>query len=156
MKYTITLSLVIFSFATMSAEEIPHEVIKLQQDRNVKIQKIDEIYYQELEKIRDSHMKKGDLESANLVENLIRKKFFSLKSEWRYRFTGKNGTKIRIFQNGKMIEDGVEHPITFKKDSIIIHFEKRGWEELKVDYKDLSTISGMNSNKQKCSYTRLL
>jgi len=60
-------------FSSLFGAELPHAVRTLVEKRQDAISRIDNVFVQELEKIKVNYTKAGDLESANMVAELIKK-----------------------------------------------------------------------------------
>ena len=65
----------------LSGDEVPVELKTLQERRDREIHKIDQIYKEELLKLKSKYMKNADLASANQVEAILKSKFPSSGDE---------------------------------------------------------------------------
>ena len=70
---SILISSLVLLISVSQGVELPLEAKKLADQRSEAIQKIDAKYVQELEKIKVAYTKRGDLDSANAVAELIEK-----------------------------------------------------------------------------------
>ena len=61
----------IFGYSSVIAEEPPAELKRLNEQRDREIAKIDEIYMQQLEKLKAKYLKIGDLDAANQVAGIL-------------------------------------------------------------------------------------
>ena len=71
-KTAITAIFISFYFFQICAAETPPEIEALQAQRSRKIDEINRIYRQELEKIKLKYTKLGNLDSANIADALIK------------------------------------------------------------------------------------
>jgi hypothetical protein len=70
MKTTVAIFTLFLS--VLQADEMPlPELARLQEQRAIKIAEIDRIYIGQLEKLKSKYMKQSELESANLVNEII-------------------------------------------------------------------------------------
>jgi hypothetical protein len=72
MKAILTIPLLVAAASSLLAESLPQEALTLLKKRQDAISRIDETLVAELEKVKLSAMKRGDLDAANAVVALIK------------------------------------------------------------------------------------
>ncbi len=72
MKVPACLLASVLMLGLATAQELPNDLARLKEQREKQIAKIDEIYVQQLQKLKTKYMRAGDLDSANLVDGMIK------------------------------------------------------------------------------------
>tara|TARA_R110002096_G_scaffold217936_1_gene406038 strand:+ start:52 stop:558 length:507 start_codon:yes stop_codon:yes gene_type:complete len=114
--------IILLGASLLNAEEIPSDVVSLTGKRDAAVEKIDAKYKSELEKLKLAYMKKGDLDSANTIEKIVKdvevsvsdlEKDFSIVGEWkvidrnedrRFHFTKDKKFKGHFLKAGETFE----------------------------------------------------
>ena len=153
MKITLKSLIVVFlPLALMSTislgAELPQEALRLVELRKKAIENIDKQFVGELEKVKITYTKKGDLDSANAIVTLINTVPLDGPLIGKWLFTAKSWKGIRELRDGRdCYEDGKR---TGKWSStaqqLIISFDGGRTETYTLPIKD-GTLSG-RSNRE--------
>ncbi|MBK1856589.1 hypothetical protein JO972_16615 [Verrucomicrobiaceae bacterium 5K15] len=71
MKTILTLSIICITIMSSFSDELPQDVNRIVNKRSKAIQMIDKVYVEELQKLKLSYMRKGDLKTSNVIEAMI-------------------------------------------------------------------------------------
>ena len=119
LQIILTLVAALLSLVLAKAEGLPSELASLQEKRERKIAEIDRIYLQELEKLKITYTKRGDLESANLVVSIIAALTKGTDGEnWMEkdtRWLWGSGGELVLRKNGTASHTGWNRPGSWRK-----------------------------------------
>jgi len=143
--------------------ELPQQVQRLTKKRQAAINKINDAFVNELEKIKTNYTKAGDLENANLVAALIKqtegsisKEQFPLVGEWRYRTDGEAVSVVRRFEGNKFFDQtGIRRDYVLTNDGITIWWNSSQFEKIILDPQTPDFLKGVNHTGARFTYTRI-
>jgi len=142
MKTTAAILTLFLSVLQANGEPLP-ELARLQEQRAIKIAGIDRIYLGELEKLKSKYMKQGELENANVVNEIIE----SMKPVDPLEDIGKNTTRwewgsggfLTLRPNGVATHTIWKGPGRWQRNddgSILLESDPRGGKAFKIVFKN--------------------
>jgi hypothetical protein len=147
----------------IAAEKIPLQLQTLIDGRTKAIERIDIKFVEELNKLKVSYTKAGDLESANLVAKIILEtrpmdlvKGINLDGKWKVQ-TGTVANKVtREFRGDVLIDDtGARRPVERDGSTVTISWGPGWFERLVIDPDNPDVLQGQNHDGTKITYIRI-
>jgi len=100
MKHALLILFILFVLPATHGSELPHELERLNEQRERKIAEIDRIYKQQLEELKIKYTKSGNLDAANQIVAILKELDPVAEPEAETRWEWGSGGELVLRPNG--------------------------------------------------------